>query len=82
MMFGFHIIAFTGNVAERLFRIPPSTWSNTTILLAAAAPTIATYFGALGLRVKNEERMLAGAFGKEWIEYTRETPYQLVPGLW
>lgn len=30
-------------------------------------------------RVKNEEKMLLDAFGKEWIDYTKAVPWKILP---
>lgn len=40
-------------------------------------------FGALSLvrRVQDEEDMLEGLYGKEWVEWKKGT-WKLVPGVW
>lgn len=46
-------------------------------LLAAAAVVL-----SLLLRLPNEDEMLRNEFGKVWMEWQRQVPYALIPGLY
>jgi protein-S-isoprenylcysteine O-methyltransferase Ste14 len=38
-------------------------------------------YGSLG-RIKKEEEALRKEFGPKWVEYTKKTPYLMIPGIY
>lgn len=47
--------------------------------MAVLASPVSFHMRFTKRRVRNEEEVLAEGFGKEWVAYTRRTPYKTIP---
>ncbi|EJF63662.1 hypothetical protein DICSQDRAFT_55136, partial [Dichomitus squalens LYAD-421 SS1] len=76
-----HSVALT---TPRSFLAAIDVWSSTlgTIVALMLVRLWMMFIPLLCVRTKREDEMLRQAFGTEWEEWAKRTPYGLVPYVW